>query len=1405
MKTKTIFLWMLLAILVGGVNSAWATDYVLKGSTRSSYAASQTTATYSTGGVTITVTNTNSNKYDKYSGSGLDDYIKTSANVVHTVDISSISSGEKVTSIAFSGFNNTDNKDGNTYTSYISNVNGTSYSEQAGSNQFLSRTLVTAANDEDIKTFTVSGLSIVCGEGALFSFTVGSRETDLIITITTEERTIDEIYSGSYPYTWDFSVETAKWTKSISQMQASTGNWSINSTEGQARPTMNLSSIQINDIDIVKGLSFTTDNAVNLCLDWKNRHLWMNGTLIIPNLAVGQTITFDSNNDVTGDATVGRTTGKVFTVTTAGNASFTVNTYVRSIAVTKSDLTGFSLNTSDVYKYDNANYNSESTNKTAINSLSFDYDATSPYLRLKLNMDQNIVVGDVASNTSNYFTITNSSNSEVIDITDPGTSAGRNVDNRVYLYGIHVLKPGTSTLTFNFAGTDAVNAATCTGTITVNKLNQNISYATTEISKSYENTADDPFINPLTETTVGTGITIAYTSSDTHVATVGADGTVTILNAGTTVITATAPGNDYYNEATASYTLTVNGDRTPTMSWVQSLEGETYTLTYGNTYTRTATQTYGGNGTAFTVLYKSSDESKATVSDKGVVTSLTGVGTVTITAYVPGYGRYNPTEISYTVNLAKAEFAFVFRPTSATVNAGCTITPDTNFPTILLSNISSLTISSSNSSVATVPADMLDASHTYLYYNAATDQIQGLKPLISIPSGASSGSTATITMTFTSDKYVTTGGNVATFTVTVADVSTRNFSWSDGASASYTLCEGDFMYLPEITGNSNGNHSLSNGTTNASTGSSTGKAYVYEIKNGTVTWNNKDYKLGQGVPDIQVLNTDGTATTGAYVFWITGQGGYTSPDRLMIYGKTAGTYKIRAVDPQLTSLYCDATLIVTAKSTLTTAVSDYKKTMSFPYTWDFTKPVGTTLLNDANSLYWEKDGSSYTMKVALSFNYDYADEDGDGKTDKNNEDTYKIFSDGNGNLIPEFYGMTIALGNSTQGSWYSKVDKIKINGSSPYLSFSGGPHYLQLPNNPGVTEEHPTSDEPSNYKLYMKLRGNGSKARILLSGGVAENMTVKTLDGTLLTSSGKDYEHPEASGVMGTVIVSYDVAKGEAIKVGLNGIDVYWIAFSTEEKIVRKPSMTTYPASTYCYPKALDLDKSAEANDITSYYASGFSSGGSVIMTSISGRVEANTGLMLKLPSSTTPTPASCYMIVDAKNTSSYSAPTSGLTEGATNYLIHISSSGTVPRFVYDEDDVSKINYTNFILTNKYFDVNENFEQVGNANYRDWCFVRSHNASVSANMAYLRVNNRSGGIMSASRLMEEQTSENVDPASREMLGIVFEDDQNTTEIKSLSRDSNVVDDGWYTLHGIRVTAPLKAGLYIYKGKKVIVK
>ena len=120
-----------------------------------------------------------------------------------------------------------------------------------------------------------------------------------------------------------------------------------------------------------------------------------------------------------------------------------------------------------------------------------------------------------------------------------------------------ILKSGNATGTCKITVTAAENEhyLGASGTITVtltDKDTQALTFAEKKVTKTW---GDVPFINALS----GAKTKVTYTvTAGTEVASVAADGTVTILKSGTATITATAEETLDVAGATASYTLTVN-------------------------------------------------------------------------------------------------------------------------------------------------------------------------------------------------------------------------------------------------------------------------------------------------------------------------------------------------------------------------------------------------------------------------------------------------------------------------------------------------------------------------------------------------------------------------------------------------------------------------------------------------------------------------------------------------------------------------------------------------------------------------------------------------------------------------------------------------------------------------------
>ena len=127
--------------------------------------------------------------------------------------------------------------------------------------------------------------------------------------------------------------------------------------------------------------------------------------------------------------------------------------------------------------------------------------------------------------------------------------------------------------------------------------------------------------NALTNTY---SVSVSYDSSDKDVATVAADGSITLVGAGTTTITASFDGNATYCEDEATYTITVASSTAAGLSYsVTSMEKDNGASKFTNALS---------NSNSLSVTYSSSDEDVATVDSNGEVT-IKAAGTTTITAH----------------------------------------------------------------------------------------------------------------------------------------------------------------------------------------------------------------------------------------------------------------------------------------------------------------------------------------------------------------------------------------------------------------------------------------------------------------------------------------------------------------------------------------------------------------------------------------------------------------------------------------------------------------------------------------------------------------------------------------------------------------------------------------------------
>ena len=188
------------------------------------------------------------------------------------------------------------------------------------------------------------------------------------------------------------------------------------------------------------------------------------------------------------------------------------------------------------------------------------------------------------------------------------------------------------------------------------------------------------------------GLSIAYSSSDTAVATIDDEGTITLLSAGTTAIMATSAATDTYSAGSASYALSV----------VKGTDGIVWSATRCTVNIDEESHTFPtlSNPGNQSVTYSSSNESVATIDSAGSIT-LVAEGSTTITATSEANDAYEASSVSYDLtvegNIKAAGLGWSISSYTATLAS-----EGNAYPT--LSNPNGLTVgyASSDETVATV-------------------------------------------------------------------------------------------------------------------------------------------------------------------------------------------------------------------------------------------------------------------------------------------------------------------------------------------------------------------------------------------------------------------------------------------------------------------------------------------------------------------------------------------------------------------------------------------------------------------------------------------------------------------------------------------------------------------------------
>lgn len=287
---------------------------------------------------------------------------------------------------------------------------------------------------------------------------------------------------------------------------------------------------------------------------------------------------------------------------------------------------------------------------------------------------------------------------------------------------------------------------------TVNKAGKGISFANTNVEKTY---GDAAFTQTVTNT--GTG-TVTYSSGNTNVATVNSSsGQVTIKAAGTAVITATVADSEYdsYATKTATYTLTVNK------------AASTYTAPTAKdlTYSGSAQALVNAGSTSHgTMQYKLSTSSTWSTS----IPTATNAGSYTVDYKVVGDANHKDNSggnVAVTVNrkaLGNNSSTFNYSTTSVTKTYIWELNGYSN-STLTIPSGHTVTYSSSNTGVATVNSSGV------------------------LSAGTTANTTTTITATLATGNY----SGTATYTIK-GTYKVLNYAWT-GAVQSATLPKGKWQ------------------------------------------------------------------------------------------------------------------------------------------------------------------------------------------------------------------------------------------------------------------------------------------------------------------------------------------------------------------------------------------------------------------------------------------------------------------------------------------------------------------------------------------------------------------------------------------------------------------------------------
>ena len=403
---------------------------------------------------------------------------------------------------------------------------------------------------------------------------------------------------------------------------------------------------------------------------------------IITNAAIDKAIT---KVDITIDALTVSNINSIKLYTSTNNSNWTsVGTYTKAKGTQSVSLTSPTANLYYKLEFDCAS--GSSNGLLTLSKVEYYYnEKTDPSLSVSptaLEVSYGETESFTVSQSGDGAITVTSNNTSVATVAQDGSNPNQ--------YNVSYVGDGNTTITVSVAETASYEGDSKTVSVEALDIRDEADISFTHANESAViaagNTHTQTLNNPYSVTP------ITWESSDTDVATVDSDGTVTLNTAGIVTITASFAGDDSYKPGNASYTLTITNKYVADLVFDEdAIEKLTTDAAFINAWET--------DPSGLAVVFSSSNTDVATVGNTTGQVTIVGAGSTTISAIIND-ASYEATQFDYSLTVSKADAPISFSASTAEV----ALDETESFVAPTLSNPQNLTItySSSNPSVATV-------------------------------------------------------------------------------------------------------------------------------------------------------------------------------------------------------------------------------------------------------------------------------------------------------------------------------------------------------------------------------------------------------------------------------------------------------------------------------------------------------------------------------------------------------------------------------------------------------------------------------------------------------------------------------------------------------------------------------